>query len=106
MWNAIRGNDIDDEDFDRYLKVHDYEAKEGGVVQPYADSPMQGEHVGESVYAAVACGAKQYAWFVTPYLIITDEMNYVLGLAAKNGVDVRIITPGIPDKKLRSWSIP
>ena len=100
MWNAIRGNDIDDEDFGRYLKVHDYEAKEGGVVQPYADSPMQGEHVGECVYAAVARGAKKYAWFVTPYLMITDEMNYVLGMAAKNGVDVRIITPGIPDKKL------
>ena len=100
MWNAIRGNDIYDEDFGRYLKVHDYEAREGGVVQPYADSPMQGEHVGECVYAAVARGAKKYAWFVTPYLIITDEMNYVLGMAAKNGVDVRIITPGIPDKKL------
>ena len=100
MWNAIRENDIDDEDFDRFLKPYEYTAKEDGYVQPYADSPMLDENVGESVYAAIARGAKNYAYFVTPYLIITDEMNYVLGMAAKNGVDVRIITPGIPDKKL------
>ncbi len=37
---------------------------------------------------------------MTPYLIITDEMSRALGLAAKRGVDVRIITPGIPDKKI------
>ena len=36
---------------------------------------------------------------MTPYLIITDEMSHALGLAAMRGVDVRIITPGIPDKK-------
>ena len=37
---------------------------------------------------------------MTPYLIITDEMPHALSLAARRGVDVRIITPGIPDKKL------
>ena len=37
---------------------------------------------------------------MTPYLLITDEMDSALGLAAKRGVDVRIVTPGIPDKKL------
>ena len=37
---------------------------------------------------------------MTPYLIITDEMAHALTLAAKRGVDVRIITPGIPDKKM------
>ena len=44
--------------------------------------------------------AKRYVYFTTPYLIITDEMNKVLRLAARRGVDVRIITPGIPDKKI------
>ena len=42
--------------------------------------------------------AENYCWFMTPYLIITDEMTHALCLAAKRGVDVRIITPGIPDK--------
>ena len=44
--------------------------------------------------------AEKYCYFMTPYLIITDEMTQALGLAAKRGVDVRIITPGIPDKKI------
>lgn len=44
--------------------------------------------------------AKHYLWLTTPYLIITDEMNRELCLAAQRGVDVRIVTPGIPDKKL------
>ena len=44
--------------------------------------------------------AEEYVWFVTPYLILTDEMIHALGLAAKRGVDVRIITPGVPDKKI------
>ena len=67
---------------------------------PYADSPMDNEQVGEEVYMSIAEMAHDYAWYITPYLIITDEMAHTLSLAAKRGVDVRIITPGIPDKKI------
>ena len=100
MWNAIRGNDVDDTDFSRYLKKYEYRAKEDGFVTPYADSPMDQVHVGEDVYMSIANSARSYAWFVTPYLIITEEMISALSLAARRGVDVRIITPGIPDKKM------
>ena len=71
-----------------------------GFVQPYADSPMDDVHTGEDVYICMAEGAHDYVWFITPYLIITDEMCHAFSMAAKRGVDVRIITPGIPDKKL------
>ena len=71
-----------------------------GFVQPYADSPMDEIHVGEDVYISMAECAQKYAWFITPYLIITDEMCHAFSLAARRGVDVRIITPGIPDKKI------
>ena len=63
-----------------------------GFVQPYADTPMDDIHVGEDVYISMAESAQKYAWFITPYLIITDEMCHAFSLA--------IITPGIPDKKL------
>ena len=66
----------------------------------YADSPMDDEQVGEEVYISMINKAEKYCWFITPYLIITDEMTHALCLAAKRGVDVRIITPGIPDKKM------
>ncbi len=71
-----------------------------GYVQPYADDPLGNERVGENVYLNVIKNARRYVWFTTPYLIVSDEMARELTLAAKRGVDVRIVTPGIPDKKL------
>ncbi len=101
MWNAIRPNDIDDNDFSAFLPAAKYEAREKeGFVQPYGDSPLDSETVGENVYLSMAGYAKDYLWYMTPYLIITNEMTRTLRLAAKSGVDVRIITPGIPDKKI------
>ena len=77
-----------------------FKGKNLGFVQPYADSPMDEIHTGEDVYISMAEAAEKYAWFITPYLIITDEMCHAFALAARRGVDVRIITPGIPDKKI------
>lgn len=101
MWNVLRQRDnVPDADFLPYLPELPPDPTAEGFVLPYADSPMDDENVGENVYISMVEGAKEYVWFVTPYLIITDEMTHALGLAAKRGVDVRIITPGIPDKKL------
>ena len=100
-WNAVdRHNRRYDSDFGKYLPKVDYTAREHAFVQPYADSPLDGERVGEEVYISLVNKANRYCWFITPYLILTDEMIHALGLAAKRGVDVRVITPGIPDKKL------
>ena len=100
MWNAVKDSDIDDTSFDRFLYPIDYTAKEHCYVQPYADNPIDDEQVGENVYMNIIGNAQEYIYFMTPYLVITDEMNQALALAAKRGVDVRIITPGIPDKKI------
>lgn len=61
---------------------------------------MNNEYLGENVYLNLINGAKRYVYFMTPYLIVDSEMKTALCLAAKRGVDVRIITPGIPDKKI------
>ncbi len=71
-----------------------------GFVQPYSDQPLDQETVGENVYLNMINQAKRYVYIFTPYVIIDHEMMTALCLASKNGVDVRIITPGIPDKKL------
>lgn len=96
MWNAVKNTDTD---YDRYLPAFPYQATESSFIQPYADSPLDDEPMGENVYMNMIKSARRYIYFTTPYLIISDEMNRELGLAAKRGVDVRIITPGIPDKK-------
>ncbi len=100
MWNASERKVPREVDVSKYLLHYDYRAKQTGFIQPYADSPLDGEQVGEEVYISIANKAQKYCWFITPYLIITDEMSHALTLAAKRGVDVRIITPGIPDKKI------
>ncbi len=81
-----------------YLNVfHSVPAR--GFVQPFADDPLGSERLAENVYLNLAYQAEKTLYFITPYLIITDEMSHALGMAAMRGVDVRIITPGIPDKK-------
>ena len=70
-----------------------------GYVIPYADNPLDGENVGELVYLNMINGAKDYIYIMTPYLIPDEEMITALKFAAKRGVDVRLILPGISDMK-------
>lgn len=54
----------------------------------------------ESVYKQVIYYAKKYLYVTTPYLVIEEDMQEALISAVKSGIDVRIITPYIPDKKM------
>lgn len=71
-----------------------------GYCVPYCDSPLDTEPAGENVYLNMINNSQEYCWFMTPYLVLSEELSRALGIAAKRGVDVRIMTPGIPDKKL------
>ena len=71
-----------------------------GFVQPYGDSPLDNQPVAESVYLDIIHRAKRYVYINTPYLIIDQQMLTALTLAAKSGVDVRIVTPHRWDKWL------
>lgn len=86
------------EDYGEYLNIL-HSAPATGFVQPFADNPLGQERAAEEVYLNLTSQSNRQLYFMTPYLIITDEMHRALRLAAKRGVDVRIITPGIPDKK-------
>jgi cardiolipin synthase len=74
------------------------EIESDGFVQPYADSPIDNENVGEHVYIQIIKKKKKYVYINTPYLIPGDYLLSALALAAKSGVDVRIITPYRWDK--------
>lgn len=74
------------------------QAMEQGFVQPYADTPLDNECVGKNTYLNIINAARRYVYITTPYLIIDQEMTTALTLAAKKGVDVRIVMPHIPDK--------
>lgn len=99
LWNAFRKTDVD---YDKYRPQPAQFAQimDDGVVQPYSDSPLDDESVAEIVYLDLVAQATKSVYIFTPYLIIDYEMMQALRNAAKRGVDVRIVTPGIPDKKL------
>ena len=99
MWNASKGKNKVNVQPEEYLIPMKEMPQSDGYVQPYADNPMDKENVGENVYISIINKARRYCWFMTPYLVITDELQQALILASKRGVDVRIVTPGIPDKK-------
>ena len=71
-----------------------------GYVIPYGDCPLDGERVGETVYMDILNRANSYVHIMTPYLILDGELEGALRYAAERGVDVRLILPGIPDKKV------
>ncbi|MEG1828020.1 cardiolipin synthase [Niameybacter sp.] len=98
-WNFDRLREDDfKESYEKYL-VRIPQIYEGyGYIQPYADSPLDEETVGENVYLNIIHKAKEYVYINTPYLIIDNELMTALTLAAKGGVDIRIITPHVPDK--------
>jgi len=100
LWNV---NSRTEEDPAPFLCI-DHRAVSAGAVQPFGDSPLDGEQSAENVYLTIINQANHYVWIMTPYLIITDELRRSLELAAKRGVDVRLITPGIPDKKA-VWAV-
>lgn len=102
IWNAFRKTDSD---YNRYRpaaadQAADDNASAGGFVQPYCDSPLDEEHVGEFVYLDIISQAKKYVYIFTPYLLIDSELQTAIELAAKRGVEITIVTPHIPDKPL------
>lgn len=101
MWNVVT-NSKEKVPYQNYLphKYHEDSFQTDGFVQPFCDTPLDEEILGENVYLNIINRAKEYVYICTPYLIIDNEMMTALCLAAKSGVDVRIMTPGVPDKKL------
>ncbi|MBR4626472.1 MAG: cardiolipin synthase [Ruminococcus sp.] len=70
-----------------------------GYVMPYADCPLDEYKVGECIYMDMLNRATTYVHIMTPYLILDGELEASLKFAAERGIDVKIILPGIPDKK-------
>ena len=96
-WNALRKEDTDYTKFKaefKPVKKHD------GYVSAYGETPFDDDLTSQNVYLNIINQANDYVYIATPYLIVDTEMLNALILAAKRGVDVRIITPGIPDKKI------
>ena len=107
-WNAFRPSETD---YDAFRPMPLVPPVSDGIVQPYADSPLDEEPMAETVYLNILAQAQRYVYIYTPYLAVGEEMLDALKNAAKRGVDIRLVLPGIPDKKLvfrltRSYYVP
>ena len=100
-WNALRH---EDEDYTVYRPVYDTSEYTGGYISCYADTPLDHILTAQSIYEDILNSANKYVYIMTPYLIIDSEMINTLIHTAKKGVDVRIIMPGVADKK-SVWEI-
>ncbi|MEE0955428.1 MAG: cardiolipin synthase [Eubacterium sp.] len=100
MWYAASGISQDFEVYMEETMLAEKPADSRGFVIPYGDSPLDNYKVGEMVYIDILNTAEDYVYIMTPYLILDGELETALRFAAERGVDVRIILPGIPDKKL------
>ncbi|MBQ9729891.1 MAG: PLDc N-terminal domain-containing protein [Clostridia bacterium] len=98
LWNAFRKDKISVEDC--LLPVCGEEKTDGFFVQPYDDSPLDSLYTGSFVFLDMINTAKDYLYVFTPYLVLDDGLRSAFCAAAMRGVDVRIVTPSIPDKKM------
>lgn len=99
MWNSLRQTDEEYGEFRPHV-WHPEPFQGDGVIQPYSDTPLDDESLGENVYLELINQSQNYLYIFTPYLIPDSEMENAMKLAAKRGVDVRLVIPGIPDKRL------
>ena len=97
LWSYSAPSEYHIDDFSKYMPTQS--ASDDGFIQSFGDSPLDEFSVAENAYMSIVNNAKRFVWISTPYLILDSSMANALTLAARSGVDVRIITPSIPDKK-------
>ncbi len=88
------------EDYEKYYICEKYADR--GFVMPFGSGPrpIYEKEVGKAVIMNMLNQAKRYVYITTPYLIIDNELCQAIENSAVRGIDVKIITPHIPDKKL------
>ena len=98
MWN-MRPDAASD--YEEWLSLPSCEVDDAkGYVMPYSDCPLDKYKAGEAVYMDILYRATDYVHIMSPYLILDGELETALCFAAQRGVDVKLILPGIPDKKI------
>ena len=98
LYNMTSAKDLKEEDF----IYTEHETFSDGFVFPFGDdpSPITYDHISETTYLEIINQSKKYLYIATPYFIVDTNITDALKRASRRGVDVRIIIPEIPDKKI------
>ncbi len=96
-WELATGKKVE---FNDYIEPYTPEKAKGqGFVQPFGDGPLNPEPVHRNSYIKLIGSANEQLTLTTPYFILDNTTKDAVKIAAKSGVNVRLIMPGIPDKK-------
>jgi cardiolipin synthase len=99
-WNAFCKAEERVKDHNDYRNMWDWKHENSGLILPYSDSPLDDERLSENILIDIINQSKHYVYVFTPYIMISEKMTYSLQMAAKRGVDVRVITPGVEKNKV------
>lgn len=103
LWHV---SDPEMKDLERYLKPRQSFASEHSTllfpsfVIPYGDAPIADFFPGEMVYLHMLYQAKKYVHIMTPYFVPDHELLQAMCFAAQRGVEVKLLMPAVPDKKM------
>ena len=88
--------------YDKYLSYEYEKYPDQGFVMPFGDGPGDIDEalIGEQTYVNIINFAKKRVDISTPYLVPTYTLIDAMRNAALRGVEVNLILPGIPDKKV------
>ena len=93
MWEFTTGHRLEVQNY-----ITDCSVETGGYVLPYCNDPISDKNAAAGIYMQMLNTAQRYVYIISPYLIIDNTMTETTKMAARAGIDVRIITPYIPDK--------
>lgn len=99
MWNV---SEKTKENYERYLQDIEADATDcqNSFIIPYGGTPTRKEETAKTVYESMLSGAERYVHIMTPYFIVEREFLDCIRYAAQRGVEVAMILPHIPDKKI------
>lgn len=82
---------------DKYFPADRFNENANLPIQIVSDGPDRRQEILKDGFIDMIINAKKSVWIQTPYLIPDDPMFTALTIAARSGVDVRIMVPCMPD---------
>lgn len=98
-WELASKEPVDFEKYKVDFPSSERNSKSLGFVQPFGSGPLNPEPVHRNNYIKIINSATKELVMTTPYFILDNTIKDAIKISAKSGVKVKLIMPGIPDKK-------
>lgn len=104
MWHTLDTLQNQKIETEKYLRFSDIQEEHLNYIVSYTDLPDNKMALSERLFVSQIAHAHNYVHVFTPYLIMSETLKKELIFAVKRGVEVIILMPHIPDKKMPFWT--